>query len=200
MSVIRRLFEDGTSEILPNMGHANVGDVVRVEDDASPEMGSWVWHELTATEPMNELSITEKSQDYASRYQGVEPQSFGNEDISIRFEQSSDKRIFVYATDASLRPVLFRDGKQTEDQRLIELAIWLEDEQANIYGAVVNPLDDVRVYYRILPTGKVELGMFGYFIDPTAGYLSELETVPSYVLEAMSERIIKKINNPKIML
>jgi hypothetical protein len=186
---VRRLLEDGSTDMLPNVGEANVGDVIRIEDDGTPEMGSWVWHELTAKEPMNTLNITEKSQAYAANYQGNEHVAT-TVNPNLIFGTMGDKRIMVYVTEED----------KANDKRFVEFVVWLDDEANGVYGVIFNPLEDVRVYLRVMPTGKTALGMFGSQIDPTSGYLCDLCEVPSFVIDAVSARIKSKINNPSLML
>lgn len=186
---VRRLFEDGSSEVLPNMGRVKVGDVVRIEDNGTPDSGSWTWHELTAKEPMNTLSITEKSQAYAAKFVGLE-QPAETTKAELVFGTVGDKRIMVYLSEED----------KAQDQRFVEFVVWLDDESEGVYGVIFNPLGDVSVYLRVMPSGKTALGMFGSQIDPTAGYLCDLSDVPQHVMGAVSERIQKKVHNPNLTL
>lgn len=186
---VRRLFEDGSSEVLPNMGRANVGDVVRIEDNGTPDSGSWIWHELTAKEPMNLLSITPKSQAYAAKFTGQKAPAVEAKTALI-FGNVGDKRIMVYLSEED----------KAKDVRFAEFVVWYPNEDQGVYGVVFNPLEHANVYLRVFPSGKTALGMIGSVIDPTAGFFCELEDVPCHVMSAVSERIQKKICNPNLML
>lgn len=190
---VRRLFEDGSSEVLPDMSYANVGDVVRIEDDGTADVGSWTWYELTAKEPINTLSMTDKVVDYVSRQACFTPSTTRLE-TNLLFatvsDLSDDKRVLVYLNEED----------KSNDNRFVEFVVWMDDLFEGIYGVIFNPLNDSRVYLRVMPTGKSAIGMYGTFIDPTAGYLCSLSDIPDFVLKVIVERIEKKINNPSLML
>lgn len=190
---VRRLFEDGSSEVIPNMTYANVGDVVRIEDEGTSDIGSWTWYELTAKEPLNTLSMTEKVVDYVSRLACFTPPKTTLETnliLATLSDTSDDKRVLVYLNEED----------KSNDSRFVEFVVWLDDMFEGIYGVIFNPLNDVRVYLRVMPTGKSAIGMHGTFIDPTAEYLCSFSDIPDYVLKVVMERIEKKINNPSLML
>lgn len=193
MSVIRKLFEDGSSEVLPNMGRASVGDVVRIEDNGTPDMGSWIWLEVISKGLMPSLDVTQKSQSYASRYEGIDyPIENSSKELifSTVDEFDCDKRVLVYLSLSD----------KDQDSRFVEFVVWLDDKAQDIYGVIFNPLEDVRVYLRVHPTGKTTIGMQGGCVDPTAGYYYSLDNIPKFVMDSISERIQKKINNPNLML
>lgn len=117
---VRRLFEDGSSEVLPDMSYANVGDVVRIEDDGTADVGSWTWYELTAKEPINTLSMTDKVVDYVSRQACFTPPTTRLE-TNLLFatvsDLSDDKRVLVYLNEED----------KSNDNRFVEFVVWMDD-------------------------------------------------------------------------
>lgn len=187
---VRRLSSDGSSDVLPNVGEANVGDVIRVEDDGTPDTGSWVWHELTSKDPINTLSITDKSQAYGARYNGTEKPPVVDLETELILESVGfgNTRIMVYISEEH----------KARGMQFVDFVVW--KDQVDVYGVVFNPCDEPRTFLRVMPDGSSSLGMLGTSIDFESQSLCVLVDLPQQVIQSVKERILKKVNNPRLML